>query len=186
MSTQLTYGSTVYLKNQGDDNQNRWLSGCRDSGNNNVRTSNKETEKDRIKTYKWEIWKRWNDMGSGDIQSGDYLYLRCLFMDDRWLTGGWEPDNKGVRTDNGGTQFGTSYEWRVSLRHDDDDVGRPIYFGDAVYFAVYLRVEVVDNPGLFLSGGRTTGNNEVRTQKDIDKPGTFQWMLEEVERYDIA
>lgn len=178
MSKSLKYGAKIYLKSQTDSHSGRWLCGCRGDENKWVYTTDKKKEAKKMNNYKWEIWETPTTIGSGDIISGNKVFLKCLYekdgMEDKWLTGGRGNESKEVYTKHGGTEFKDTFQWEILLSEESHN--RPIYLNDNVYLALNLK----GIPSLYLTGGRGHGNKEVYTQKNIDKISTFLWKIKEV------
>lgn len=167
--SKLEYGDVVYLHNQGDDNENRWLTGCRDKGNQNVRTDDKNTEPELISSYKWQICRSFADVGSGSIENNSTVFLKCMYSkagDNVWLTGGREKGNQSVFTRKADLdQSKVNYfKWELERQVPNDN-----------RFFLNLR----DIPReLFLTGGRGSGQHEVKTLHERDLRSTFTWLLE--------
>ena len=129
----LKYGDIIYLQN--NFMNNRWLTGSRDNGNENVKTldhlrSNYE-QNTVARTYEWIVrsnlgsgaltQKKNKDSAFGQcVQERDQIFLQNNFQKRRWLSGARGNDSEGVITRNRRKnkkekkrKFRKTYKWTV-------------------------------------------------------------------------
>lgn len=196
----LRYGDSIIIQNNAMDN--RWLSGARSSGNEQVITrhalgSDYEISKAKD-SYRWIIQSEARGKGQKDLSKdclryGDKFLLKTDVSIDRWISGSRGSGNEGVvtrdmlkssyekRAENGNYRWIARSNQGIGTRsnHNNED---PAY-GLCIEknSLVYLQNNAMDNR--WLSGSRSSGNESVVTrnilQSAYEKRGfkSYTWIL---------
>jgi hypothetical protein len=113
------YGDRVFLKCDYTNRSDRWLTGARTGGHDEVGTRDVRGESALIRTtYQWIVMKAVEETGSGILKNGEKIYLKNAYSErkDRWLTGARGSGNKGVGTRDvtrEGKNVRNTYIWAV-------------------------------------------------------------------------
>ena len=168
MATQVNYGDVIYLRVS--SRSDRWLSGGRSTGNEQVVTRDGEGGSVET-TYQWTLMQSRTTTGSGAVNYGDAIYLK-VGSATLWLSGGRGTGNEHVVTRDGESgSVETTYQWTVMQSRATTGSGA-VSYGDEIYLKV-------GSATLWLSGGRSSGNEQVVTRdgENGSVEATYKWIV---------